>query len=62
MRGTLKEQPMNWTNCDYLVKQEIFNPDKMIKFLQHYMVNGDVGKGLEQNFSKIVWSYFIFPQ
>ena len=26
------------------------------------MVNGDVGKWSGQNFSKIVWSYFIFQQ
>lgn len=62
MRGTLKEQLMDWTSRDYLIKQGIFNPDKTVKFVDSYMINGDVGKWSGQNFSKIVWSYFIFQQ
>lgn len=62
MRGVLKEQILEWTNHDYLVKQGIFHPDSTMQIIGTYMRNGDIGKWSGQNFSKIVWPYFIFQQ
>lgn len=62
LRSKLKEQIMDWTSRDYLVKQGIFEPDNTIKFIETYMRNGDMGKWSGQNFSKVVWPYFIFQQ
>lgn len=62
LRGTLKDRIMDWTSRDYLVKQGIFEVDSIIDFINSYMKNGDVGKWSGQNFSKIVWAYFIFQQ
>lgn len=62
LRGVLKEQIMDWTSRDYLIKQGIFEPDNTIVFINTYMKNGDIGKWSGQNFSKIVWAYFVFQQ
>lgn len=62
LRGVLKEQIMDWTNRDDLVRQGIFEPDKTINFVESYMKNGDGGKWSGQNFSKVVWAYFVFQQ
>ena len=62
LRGVLKERIMDWTNHNFLIKQGIFEPDKTIEFINYYMKNGDAGKWSGQNFSRIVWAYFIFQQ
>lgn len=62
LRGVLSEQIRDWTNRDFLVKQGIFEPDNTIKFIDTYMKTGDAGKWSGQNFSKIVWAYFVFQQ
>lgn len=60
LRGPLKERIMDWTNSEYLRKQGIFDPEQTNIFIINYMKNGDQGKWSGQNFSRIVWSYFIF--
>lgn len=62
LRTVLKERIMDWTNKDYLIEQGIFDAEKTGRFIQHYMKQGDMGKGSGQNFSLLVWSYFIFQQ
>lgn len=62
LRGTLKEQLMDWTSHDYLIRQGIFEPNNTIEFIGTYLKNGDVGKWSGQNYSKIVWAYFVFQQ
>lgn len=62
LRGNLKEQLMDWTSYDYLIKQGIFEPNNTIEFISKYLENGDIGKWSGQNYSKVVWSYFIFQQ
>ncbi len=62
LRTVLKERVMDWTNKDYLVRQGIFDAEKTSQLIQLYMEQGDRGKGSGQNFSLLVWSYFIFQQ
>jgi asparagine synthase (glutamine-hydrolysing) len=62
LRGCLKERVMDWTEKDYLIKQGIFEPNNTLKFINTYMENGDQGKWSGHNYSRIVWSYFIFQQ
>lgn len=62
LRGRLRERIMDWTNHDYLVSQGIFEPDSTVAFIESYMQNGDAGNWSGKNFSRIVWSYFIFQQ
>ncbi|MDD6812678.1 MAG: asparagine synthase (glutamine-hydrolyzing) [Lachnospiraceae bacterium] len=60
LRGPLRERVMDWTNKDFLTNQGIFEPDVTYQFIKNYMETGDQGKWSGQNFSRIVWSYFIF--
>ncbi len=62
LQGPLKEQLMDWTSRNFLVKQGIFNPDAMIKFVDEYLKTGDKGKGTGNNYSQICWPYFVFQQ
>lgn len=62
LRGTLKERILDWTNYSYLLKQGIFEPNYTIKFIKNYMESGDAGAWSGQNFSRVVWAYFVFQQ
>lgn len=62
LRTVLKERVMDWTDKDYLIRQGIFDAEETGRFIQRYMEQGDRGKGSGQNFSLLVWSYFIFQQ
>lgn len=62
LRGPLKERIMDWIDKEFLLRQGIFEPEETQKFIEIYMEVGDQGKWSGQNFSRIVWSYFIFQQ
>lgn len=62
MRGRLKEQILDYSSRDFLVKQGIFDADRITELLQYYFTYGDGGKWSGKNYSKIVWPYFIFQQ
>ena len=62
LRGSFKEQMIDWTSKDYLLKQGIFYPEHTSALLQTYLVNGDEGLGSGNNYSQIWWPYFIFQQ
>lgn len=62
LRGPLKEQLLDMASHDFLVKQEIFDADFVCKMLQTYMEHGDAGPATGANYSKLMWSYFVFQQ
>lgn len=62
LRGALKEELQSYCEKEFLENQCIFEPDKTIKFIQRYLQTGDKGRGTGENYSKIVWSYFVFQQ
>lgn len=62
LRGPLKERLMDMTSHDFLVKQEIFDADFVCKMLQTYIEHGDAGPATGANYSKLMWSYFVFQQ
>lgn len=62
LRGPLKDRIIDWTDKDYLDRQGIFEPHATQQFVKNYMEVGDQGKWSGQNFSRIVWAYFIFQQ
>lgn len=62
LRGVLKEQVMDYADRSFLVRQGIFKPDATIAFIEKYMQSGDSGSWSGNNYSKIVWPYFIFQQ
>lgn len=62
LRGPLREQLLDMTSHDFLVKQNIFDADFLCKMLETYMEHGDAGPATGANYSKLMWSYFVFQQ
>ncbi|MCR4650591.1 MAG: asparagine synthase (glutamine-hydrolyzing) [Lachnospiraceae bacterium] len=62
LRGPLKERLLDMTARDYLVSQDIFDPDFTGRFVADYLATGDGGRASGKNYSKMCWSLFIFQQ
>ena len=45
-----------------MIKRIIFDVDNTRKFIHDYLKNGDKGAATGENYSKIVWSFFVFQQ
>lgn len=62
LRGPLKEQLIDMTSKDYLKNQGIFEPDYTNQFSKWYLEHGDKGARTGENFSKIMWSFYVFQK
>ena len=62
LRGPLKEKLLAMADRDFLIKQDIFDADFVCKMMQTYMEHGDGGPATGANYSKLMWSYFVFQQ
>ncbi len=62
LRGPLKEQVLSLSGKEYLEKQGIFDACYLQAFLKSYMEKGDAGAGTGENYSGLVWSYFMFQK
>lgn len=62
LRGALREQLTDSINRDFLIRQGIFQADYVCDMVKRYIEQGDAGPGTGANYSKIVWSYFVFQQ
>lgn len=62
LRGPLKEQLLDMTSRDYLIKQDLFKADYVENLIKRYMENGDSGAGTGENYSRIIWGFFVFQQ
>lgn len=62
LRGPLKERLLDMASYDFLVKQDIFDADFVCKMLKTYMERGDAGPATGANYSKLMWSFFVFQQ
>lgn len=62
LRGPLKEQLLDMTARDYLIKQDLFEADYLEKLVKQYMEKGDAGAGTGENYSRIIWGFFVFQQ
>ncbi len=62
LRGPLKERLLDMGNHDFLVRQGIFDAEFVCKMLDTYMEHGDAGPATGANYSKLMWSYFVFQQ
>lgn len=60
LHGALREQLRQYSQLDYLKRQGIFNSTETNKWINFYIENGDAGAGTGQNYSKVVWSWFVF--
>lgn len=62
LRGPLKEQLIDISNHDFLVNQNIFDSKIINSLLSRYFKTGDKGQGTGENYSKVIWSYFVFQK
>lgn len=62
LRNPLKEQLMDMTNRDFLTRQGIFDADYVCNIIEKYVEHGDAGPATGANYSKLVWSYFVFQK
>lgn len=62
LRGPLKEQLLDMTTESFLLKQGIFQPNYTNQFTNWYLKNGDKGAKTGANYSKVMWSFYVFQQ
>lgn len=62
LRGPLRAQLTDMVNADYLRKQEIFNQEYITKLVTNYLITGDGGSFSGSNYSRLIWSFFIFQK
>lgn len=62
LRGPLKEKLSDMANRDFLIRQDIFDADVINHIMNTYMEHGDGGPATGANYSKLMWSYFVFQQ
>lgn len=62
LRGPLKEKLLDMANHDFLIRQGIFDVEFVNKMMSTYMKHGDAGPATGANYSKLMWSYFVFQQ
>ena len=62
LRGPLKEQLTDMCNRDYLERQGIFDSNYVISMVSDYLKTGDGGPATGRNYSKLIWSFFVFQQ
>ena len=60
LRGPLKDRLTDMGNYDYLVKQDIFDAKFICDMMATYIEHGDAGPATGANYSKMMWSYFVF--
>lgn len=62
LRGPLKEQLLTYSESAYLKKQDLFDSAVVGSFVKEYLSTGDKGHGTGENYSRIIWSFFVFQQ
>lgn len=62
LRGPLREQLLDYSSCDYLKKQDIFDAKYVSDMIGEYSKTGDAGPATGANYSKLTWSFFVFQQ
>ena len=62
LRGPLREKLSDYCSVDYLRRQQVFDPAYTSELVSGYLRTGDAGPATGANYSKIVWSFFVFQQ
>ena len=61
-QGTTQEQLLCYTESDFLKRQYIFDEPYVSKMVGSYLETGDRGSGTGENYSGLVWAFFVFQQ
>ena len=62
LRGPLKEELLDYTDHDFLMRQGIFDAEYVRDFVGTYLKTGDAGPSTGRNYSGLCWSLYIFQQ
>ena len=62
LRGPLKEQLLCYIGHDFLKRQNLFDESYVQKMVGSYLETGDRGRGTGENYSGLVWAFFVFQQ
>ena len=62
LSGPLREQLLTYGNAQFLKKQGIFKPEEVTQLIAKFLSEGDKGAGTGQNYSGLLWSFFVFQQ
>ncbi len=62
LRGPLKGKLLSACDVSFLKDQNIFTPEFTSGMINDYVIKGDGGPATGANYSKIVWSFFVFQQ
>lgn len=62
LRGPLREQMLDYSSYDFLVRQDIFDAEYVSGMIGRYLETGDAGPATGANYSKLAWSFFVFQQ
>lgn len=62
LRGSLKEQLLEYSSYEYLNRQGIFDAAYVSDMIKKYLKTGDRGPATGANYSKLSWSFFVFQQ
>ena len=62
LRGPLKENLLDVSSRDFLKKQGVFQAEAVVNFVREYLEKGDGGPATGKNYSRFVWSYYIFQK
>ncbi|MCH5258177.1 MAG: asparagine synthase (glutamine-hydrolyzing) [Lachnospiraceae bacterium] len=62
LRGPLREQLLDYSSYDFLERQNIFDATYVSDMIGQYIETGDAGPATGANYSKLVWSFFVFQQ
>lgn len=62
LRGPLKEQLLCYTDAAWLKRQNLFDVSYLQKTTERYLETGDKGPATGENYSGLIWSFFIFQQ
>ena len=62
LRGPLKEELLTFADPTRVRNQGLFDAKTVNSLVTKFLAEGDAGHGSGKNFSKLVWSYFVFQQ
>lgn len=62
LSGPLREQLLTYGNAQFLKEQGIFNPEEVTQLIAKFLSEGDKGAGTGQNYSGLLWSFFVFQR
>lgn len=62
LRGPLKEQLLSYTDPALLKRQNLFDISYLQKTIERYLETGDKGPATGENYSGLIWSFFVFQQ